>query len=109
MKVKRPGALRHRLILEAHSLSDDGSGGHTTSWVQQASVWAALQASAGRERLKTDRLSGTVTHNVWLRYRDDVSPSMRFRNGAATYHILAILDEEGDRRWLRCLCEVRDL
>jgi NAD(P)-dependent dehydrogenase (short-subunit alcohol dehydrogenase family) len=38
-----------------------------------------------------------------------VTPAMRFRLGPRVFHILAAIDEDERRRWLRCRCEERDL
>jgi SPP1 family predicted phage head-tail adaptor len=46
---------------------------------------------------------------VVLRYRQGVVPAMRFRKATRIFHILAVIDVEERRRWLKCLCEERDL
>jgi len=65
--------------------------------------------SGGGEAVDSGRLAGRVSHEVTLRYRAGVTPAMRFRNGTRVFHILAAIDEDERRRWLRCLCEERDL
>jgi SPP1 family predicted phage head-tail adaptor len=74
-----------------------------------AELWANLRPSGGSEGVEADRLAGRVTHDVTLRYRPGVSPSMRFRQGARLFHILSVVDVEERRRWLTCLCEEREL
>ena len=34
---------------------------------------------------------------------------MRFRQGARLFHILTVIDVEERKRWLKCLCEEREL
>ena len=104
-----PGDLRHRLVLEEVQRISDGGGGFTESWVTVATVWGALRPSSGGESVEAGRLAGRVSHAVSLRYRAGVTPAMRFRQGTRVFHILAAIDEDERKRWLRCLCEERDL
>ncbi|MEI9900809.1 MAG: phage head closure protein [Hyphomicrobium sp.] len=54
-------------------------------------------------------MSGKVSHEIIIRYRDDVTPQMRFKAGARLFDIAAAFDPDQRRRWLRCLAEERDL
>jgi len=101
--------LRRRLVLEEAQRVSDGAGGFTETWAEVATVWAALQSSGGGEAVESGRLAGRVSHTVTLRYRDGVTPAMRFRLGTRVFHILAAIDADERRHWLRCLCEERDL
>ncbi len=104
-----PSDLRHRLALEElQRVSDDG-GGFTESWVEVATLSADLRPIAGSETVEADRLAGRVSHEVALRYRAGVQPAMRFRQGARVFHIVSVIDVDERHRWLKCLCEKRDL
>ena len=104
-----PGALRQRLTLEELQRTSDEGGGFSEVWVTVATVFAVLRPTGGGERVESGRLAGTVTHEAVLRYRPGVEPAMRFRQGARIFQILAVIDVEERRRWLKCLCEERDL
>jgi len=101
------GKLRHRLRLEAPNRTGDGGGGAAVTWSLVAEVWAAFQPFVGAEREEHDGLKARVSHEVWIRHRDDVRPDMRFVMGTRVFEILAALDIEGRARWLRCLTEER--
>jgi SPP1 family predicted phage head-tail adaptor len=106
MSIPSIGALRDRLTLESPSRADDGGGGAAITWTSVADLWASIQPITGDERLRADAVSGRVTHQVWIRYRADVVPAMRFVAGARILDIVAVLD--GSRRdRLQCLCEER--
>ncbi len=109
MSDDRIGALRHRLILEQAVRGDDGGGGVTESWVEVATLWGAIHPLTGGERNKADRIAGDLTHEIIIRYRNDIIPAMRFRMGSRVFHILARFDPEEQRRRLKCFCEERDL
>jgi SPP1 family predicted phage head-tail adaptor len=104
-----PSDLRHRLTLEQLSRVADEGGGFTESWVTVATLSADLRPISGDERFEADRLAGSITHEVVLRYRAGVVPAMRFRNGARIFEILSVIDVEERRRWLICRCEEREL
>ncbi|NJM34939.1 MAG: phage head closure protein [Rhodomicrobium sp.] len=72
-------------------------------------VWGAVEASSGKEIVGADRVTGEASYTITIRYRPDLTPSMRFRRGTETFHILAVLDKDGRRRLLTCQCERRDL
>lgn len=105
----RIGKLRHRLTLESPSRTDDGGGGADITWDSVAEIWGALETSTGAETIAAGRLSGTAAPVITIRYRDDVTPSLRFALGARRLQIRAVLDPDGRKRFLRCLCEERDL
>jgi SPP1 family predicted phage head-tail adaptor len=109
MSAFRPSRLRQRLTLEELKRASDGGGGFTESWVAIATLFADLRPIGGVERAESDRLAGSVTHEVVLRYRPGVVPAMRLRKVTRIFHILAVIDVEERHRWLKCLCEERDL
>lgn len=105
----RIGKLRHRLTIEQPVRAEDGGGGSATSWAALGEVWGAVEAATGDERIGADRVTGHAACTITIRYRADVTPSMRFRRGTELFHILAALDKDGRRRLLTCQCERRDL
>lgn len=109
MREQSIGTLRHRLTLEQLSRTSDGGGGVTESWVQVAQVWGQLTPLKGGERVEAARIAGRHMHDISLRYRADVEPSMRFRLGVRIFHILSIEDVDGRGKWLKVLCEEREL
>lgn len=105
----RIGDLRHRLTLEQPVRVDDDSGGAVETWTAVDSLWAGLRPLSGNERAAADQLAGRVTHEVWVRYRAGVEPKMRFAAGGRTFEIRAVIDSGERRRFMKCLCEEREL
>lgn len=99
------GDLIHRFALEAPIRATDGAGGATITWALIAEVWGSLNASAGSERPDADRLGGRITHTIWLRHRDGLTPDHRLRLGTRRFEIRSILDRSGRQRFLECHCE----
>jgi SPP1 family predicted phage head-tail adaptor len=105
----KAGDLRHRIIIESPTRLADGGGGSTTEWHAVAEVWAAIWSRSVEERMSADRVSGRASHDIWIRYRGDVTPDMRMRCGARVFDVLGAIDVEDRGRWLRCPSEERDL
>ena len=105
----RIGKLRHRLTLVAPARTPDGGGGAAVAWDAVADLWGAIETDLGDEAVGADRVSGHTQPVITIRYRDDLAPAMRFRLGTRLLQIRAVLDPDGQRRFLRCLCEERDL
>ena len=103
------GRLSHRLTLEREVRSADGGGGAGVAWEAAGEMWGAVEELNGTERIRADRISGEANALITIRYRSDVVPAMRFRIGTQIYHVLAVLDGDGCRRFLRCQCQRRDL
>lgn len=101
--------LRHRLTVEAPELTSDGAGGAVETWAPIADIWASIRPVGGGETASADAVRGRITHEIWIRRRDIVSPRVRLRKGTRIFEIRAVLDVDERRRRFRCLCEERDL
>ena len=99
------GNLRHRLALEAPVRTADGAGGAAIAWCLIAELWGAIHPLSGDERLDSDRLAARLTHDIGLRFRDDVAPDKRLRFGARVFQIRAVRDVDDRRRFIVCRCE----
>jgi SPP1 family predicted phage head-tail adaptor len=104
-----PSELRHRLTLEQLERVSDEGGGFSESWVAIATLWCDLRPIAGSETVESDRLAGRVSHEISLRHRPGVVPAMRFTEGARVFHIVSVINVDERNRWLKCLCEERNL
>jgi SPP1 family predicted phage head-tail adaptor len=101
------GSLRHRVTLEAPTRTDGEGGTAVISWTTVGSMFARIKPIAGREIVAADGSAARVTHEVLIRHRTDIAPTMRLVEGARVLDIHAVVDVEGRRRWLKCLCEER--
>ncbi len=103
------GRLRHRLTLETAARTPDGGGGAAEVWTTVAQLWGRIRPTSGNEIFDADGLSGHISHEITLRYRAGVTPSMRLVGSNRRFEILAVIDIDERRRWLKCLCMERDL
>lgn len=103
------GRMRHRLSLEQATRTSDGGGGAAEDWTTIAQIWGRIHPTGGAEIVDADGLGGRISHEITLRYRTGVEPSMGFTSGSRRFEIIAVIDIDERRRWLKCLCVERDL
>lgn len=103
------GRLRHRLSLETAIRTPDGGGGAVETWTTVAQVWGQIRPTGGSEGFDADAVTSRISHEVMLRYRAGVVPAMRLASGNRRFDIMAVIDIDERRRWLKCLCVERDL
>jgi SPP1 family predicted phage head-tail adaptor len=104
VKPRRIGALRHRVTIETETRLPDGGGGALVAWTPVADLWAAVVPISGTEPVVAEASVGRITHAVTLRWRADLTPAMRVRLVGRILSLVAVLDVDERRRFLRCLC-----
>ena len=105
--MSRPavGALRHRLTLEGPMETADDMGGRSLTFESIAAVWSDLRALSAKHDFQAGRSEQRTTHRVTLRWRNDVKPGMRLRDGDRVFNIRAVSDLDEGGAHLECLCE----
>jgi SPP1 family predicted phage head-tail adaptor len=76
-----PGELTHELVLEEPGArTPTGGGGWTQKWRRMLDgvVWAKVRPLRGDERLRAQQAQANVSHEVTIRWRNDVDASKRF-------------------------------
>lgn len=105
MKIQHPGALRRRLTIEEPVRATDDAAAGIVAWHTVGELWAAIIARIGREIVTADAQAARITHEVEMRWRDDLTAAMRLRDGARVYVIHALFDRDPQRRRLVALVE----
>ena len=95
------GELRHRIELQAPTVSTGEDGEASTTYKTYATVWAHVAPISGNERWRRELVGSTVIYRIYCRYRDDVSTKDRVVWGGRVLEIVAVLDLNGDHKWLR--------
>ncbi len=98
------GKLRHRVTLGRYVAGKDQWGDPITpTWATIAEVWAAVEALTGRLYFEAQATVEQADHRIIIRWRGDVEPGMIVRHGGHEYTVQAVLDREGNRRWLQLM------
>lgn len=101
--------LRHRIVLQTPQLTAQNGGQFITAWQDVATVWAQVTPrqtnSLNIEALFAEKTVERISHEILLRWREDVDASMRVVFGGRYFNIRSAvnLDERGE--CLRLLVE----
>lgn len=94
------GKLRHTITIEREQSTSDGAGGSYLTWTTVATPRAFIKPMSGGERLQAMRLEATVTHRIFIRYRDDLLTSDRINFNGRLMQIRALINLEERNRWI---------
>jgi SPP1 family predicted phage head-tail adaptor len=95
--------LTHRLEIEEAWLTTDGGGGFTTDWqsiATDSTVYAAIRQTGGAETAAAGKAQFDASYTITLRYRADMRPDYRLREGDTVYTITGIDDGDPAGMWL---------
>lgn len=99
------GSLRHKISLQQYILYDDGMGGQQEIWDEYAEVWARISPLSGTEAVVGMQLQDSISHDILLRYRDDVKAKHRVVYEGREFNIRSVIDIEERKRFLQLRCE----
>lgn len=100
-----PGRMTTRLVLEAPVEAPDGQGGAAVTWEEVRSLWARVEPVRVSERQEAGAESATISHRIWIWFREDVVAGQRFRKGARLFAVKLVRDPDETQRFLVCHCE----
>jgi len=105
------GKLRHRIVLQAGTASQNSFGELTQTWaaISGGTVWASVDALSGREFLDSRQIEAQVDYRIRIRWRDDVTERNRITwtdpmSVAHSFEIRAVLPDATSRRQLELMC-----
>lgn len=88
--MSRPGRLDQRILIQRETLTDDGMGGDTLSWVNHVNTWAGVAPSSGRENEYGQQVQASNLVIFTIRYREDLLLTDRVVWNGDSYNILAL-------------------
>lgn len=100
----RLGRLNQRVTLQERAtttLNDEGE--NTAPWSDLATVWAQAQPIRGQEYFAGGGAQQTADVRFRVRYRDDITPSMRVRWRGVLHDIVSVIDVDGRRQVLELM------
>lgn len=101
----KAGKLRHRVTIQRLALADEPEfGGQTESWVDVATVWAAIEPLFGHEKVAAHAVQSEATVKITIRYRTDVTTAMRLIFGSDVYDIHHVSPVPGRGNDMDLLC-----
>lgn len=104
-KPKQIGALKHRILIQNLALAADGQGGTVETWSDVATVWAEINPKSTRERLYTQSLQYQRTHVIRIRFRSDITNTMRINYQDRIFQIKGTWCPDEWKTYLMIDCE----
>lgn len=85
------GKLNKRITIE-RPVAVAGEG--VTSWATVCTVWAQIRPLVGNRRYQAQQLNADVAGQVVIRYRRDITTSMRILYSVRYFQIISIIDPD---------------
>lgn len=102
-----PGKLRHKVSIEEKmeevSLGKRGA----PTWISLLTRWAAIEPLAGRELEYARQIVADATHEVTMRYIDEITTDMRMEYKGRYFQIHNIANVGERNREMRLICTER--
>lgn len=95
-----PADLNTRITLQYPTIAVDTMGSPVKTWHDAATVWAKKTTHRSNEAISAMAETGTATHNYRIRWRRDVKPSWRIKDGNKYMSIIGPPIEIERREWL---------
>ncbi len=101
----KAGKLRHRITIQEASERQDSTGAVVNTWVDRATIWAAVEPLSGRELVAAQALNAETSTRIRTRYWAGITPKMRASWGDHIYDILSVVELESAQRELHLMCK----
>lgn len=101
----RAGDLRQRVTINSKTATQDSLGAEVITWVEFATVWAAVEPVTGREFMDGRQITAEVTTLIRIRKMDGISPEMQVVFGSKVYDILSVIHVEERNREIQMVCQ----
>jgi len=98
------GTLRERIQLLRKSQTIGPEGGHVTTYIPLATVWARVRSLSGTLTSQADGRASKASHSIVIRFRSDLGPGDRIVYRTRPLEILSASDLNGRRAYLACRC-----
>lgn len=99
-KRKHIGDFKQRVEIERFTTVSDGMGGTTQEWAAVGSVWANIRPLSGQKRLEFGKLGSTVTHEIQMRYRTDITDQDRLMYNGRNFTLKFKINEDEENAFL---------
>ena len=101
----RAGELNRQITLQYPTRVPNGTGGYTLSWVDNATLWAAIWPVSATEQVKGQAEIMLISHRIQIRYRRVLKADWRICYGDRFFNIVSITDPDMAHEYLEILCK----
>lgn len=98
------GKLRHKIILQRETKTEDNTGGFASVWADYKTLYGLIEPvtsslSAG-EQLHAKQLESRISHRIYMRYFTDIKTDDRLSYNDREMQIRAIINVDERNKWL---------
>lgn len=99
------GRLNKRITLQQLGQDKDIYGEIIEDWVDIKTVWAEIAPVSGNQFFAAKQINSEISHNVYIRYRKDLKPSMRVLYKGRVFEILYIMNVKEANQLMQIYCK----
>ena len=99
--------LKSKVSIIRNGRVSDGYGGYSDEWVTIKECRASIKPLRAKEVQEAQRVQQETTHNIIIRYFDDIQNSDRIKHKEKEYEITSIIDIDNEGVFLELLCVER--
>ncbi len=100
-----PGELKRVITFKKNVGEDDWTTETTQPTVCQ--TWAKITPVSGKQFWEAQSIGATVTHEVYIRYREDINASMIIDYKGRIFDIVYIFDIDEAQKFMKILAKER--
>lgn len=100
------GQFKTLLTLQQNQPDYDDAGGYQEQWHAIATLWGQVEPQRAGNQTFAQQVVSNITHHITIRYRADITTSMRFMRAGRFFTISACHDPDESQRYL--VCSVRE-
>ena len=106
----RAGQLRHRVVIQSGSASQDSFGQVTQTYAAAGTVWAAVEPLSGREFLDGKLVEAELDTRIRMRRQSGVTERSRITwtepgGTAHTFEVQAVIEDPTHHREMQLMCK----
>lgn len=90
----RSGRLRHRLTLQSKTTTQDAYGAAVVSWVDQGTVWGAIEPLSGKEYFAQEQVQSEARVRIVMRYKSGINTTWRVKHDGLYYDIEEVINHD---------------
>jgi len=99
------GSLNKRVTLQYSTKVSNEMGGFVTSWVDAATIWAAIWPVSAAETVQSMQPTMTISHRVRIRYRSVLRANWRIKFGLRYFNIVSVINPNEKNEMLDLMCK----
>lgn len=99
------GRLKHKITFQQLGKDKNGYGEIIEKWVDIKTVWAEIKPVSGNQFFAAKQINSEISHNVYIRYRADLKPSMRIKYKERVFEILYLMNVNEENWLMQIYCK----